>query len=87
MVSLAQANKRRDKDVTKILVSGYEVEITNEKTMNEFVVKNFQGPKDSPYEGVRAIKSNLFFLLFRGPGESVSVYATSTRLSRPPLAS
>jgi len=41
MVSLAQANKRRDKDLTKILVSGYEVEITNEKTMNEFIVKNF----------------------------------------------
>ena len=52
MVSLAQANKRRDKDVTKILVSGYEVEITNEKTMNEFIVKNFKGPEDSPYEGV-----------------------------------
>ena len=59
MVSLAQANKRRDKDVTKILVSGYEVELLNEKTMNEFVVKNFQGPKDSPYEGVSNFPAKL----------------------------
>jgi hypothetical protein len=52
MVSLAQHNKRRDRDVTKILVSGYDVDILNEKTMNEFIVKNFKGPEDSPYAGV-----------------------------------
>lgn len=43
-------NKRRDKDVTKILVSGYDVELVDENAMNELIVK-FKGPADSPYEG------------------------------------
>lgn len=47
----AQQNKRRDEDVTKIMVSGYNVELTDENKMNEIVV-DFLGPKDSPYEGV-----------------------------------
>ena len=47
----AQGNKRRDKDVTKIMVSGYNVELTDENKMNEIIV-DFLGPKDSPYEGV-----------------------------------
>ena len=46
-----QANKRRDKDVTKILVSGYNVELVDENRLNEFIV-DFHGPKESPYEGV-----------------------------------
>ncbi len=46
-----QANKRRDKDVTKILVSGYHVDLVDENRLNEFIV-DFHGPKDSPYEGV-----------------------------------
>ena len=33
-------------------MSGYDIELLNEKTNNEFVVKNFKGPIDSPYEGV-----------------------------------
>ena len=44
-------NKRREKDVMKLLVSDYEVEQVNEVTNNEFIVK-FRGPKDSHYEGV-----------------------------------
>ena len=51
MVSNAIANKRRHKDVTKILVSGYQVELVNEVRMDELVV-NFNGPVDSPYVGV-----------------------------------
>jgi len=43
-------NKRRDKDVTKILVSGFDVELVDENAMNELIVK-FKGPADSPYEG------------------------------------
>ena len=35
----------------KLLVSDYEVHMANEITNSEFLVK-FQGPKESPYEGV-----------------------------------
>ena len=45
------ANKRRDRDVMKILVSGYKVELPDENKMNEVIV-DFPGPKDSPYETV-----------------------------------
>jgi hypothetical protein len=45
-----------------VLVSGYDVEILNEKTMNEFIVKNFTGPKDSPYEGVSYFLSSYIFI-------------------------
>ena len=44
-------NKRKEKDVMKLLVSDYEVQVVNEVLNNEFIVK-FSGPKDSPYEGV-----------------------------------
>ena len=44
-------NKRREKDVMKLLVSEYEVQILSENTSSEFIVK-FKGPKESPYEGV-----------------------------------
>jgi ubiquitin-conjugating enzyme E2 H len=46
-----KANKRKDKDVMKLLVSEYEVHLANENSNSEFLVK-FSGPKDSPYEGV-----------------------------------
>ena len=52
---MVTANKRREKDVMKLLVSEYEVTLTNEQSNSEFVVKFF-GPKDSPYEGVSAIE-------------------------------
>ena len=44
-------NKRREKDVMKLLVSEYEVMLINEASTSEFLVK-FIGPKESPYEGV-----------------------------------
>ena len=44
-------NKRKEKDVMKLLVSDYNVQVVNEALNNEFIVK-FIGPKDSPYEGV-----------------------------------
>ena len=44
-------NRRRDKDVMKILVSGYDVELPDENKMSEIIV-DFPGPQDSPYAGV-----------------------------------
>jgi ubiquitin-conjugating enzyme E2 H len=55
---MVSVNKRREKDVMKLLVSEYEVTLTNENTNSEFIVKFF-GPKESPYEGV----SNLTYYL------------------------
>ena len=48
---VAAINKRREKDVMKLMVSDYEVQTINENTNSEFIVK-FQGPKESAYEGV-----------------------------------
>ena len=48
---MVSTNKRRDKDVMKLLVSDYDVHLPNENNMSEFIVK-FVGPQDSPYEGV-----------------------------------
>lgn len=48
---MVSANKRREKDVMKLLVSEYEVTLVNELTNSEFIVKFF-GPKESAYEGV-----------------------------------
>ena len=49
MVSMA--NKRRDKDVMKIMVSGYKVELPDETRLQELIV-DFPGPPDSPYVDV-----------------------------------
>jgi len=45
------SNKRREKDVMKLLVSEYEVQMADENSSitTELIVK-FQGPKESPYE-------------------------------------
>lgn len=48
---MVSANKRRDKDVMKLLVSEYDVNLVNENNNSEFIVKFF-GPKESSYEGV-----------------------------------
>ena len=37
--------------MTRIIVSGYDVELVQEDQMDEFIVK-FKGPEDSPYAGV-----------------------------------
>lgn len=54
---MVSTNKRREKDIMKLLVSEYEVTIVNENSNSEFVVK-FAGPKDSPYEGVSTEPAN-----------------------------
>jgi hypothetical protein len=36
---VAAVNKRREKDVMKLLVSDYEVQTVNENTNSEFIVK------------------------------------------------
>jgi ubiquitin-protein ligase len=48
---MVSTNKRRDKDVMKLLVSDFDVNLINENNMSEFIVK-FVGPAESPYEGV-----------------------------------
>ena len=48
---MVSQNKRREKDVMKLLVSQYEVHLPNDSNTSEFIVK-FNGPTDSPYEGV-----------------------------------
>ena len=45
-------NKRKEKDVMKLLMSNYEVSLKDENNKNDMYVL-FHGPKDSPYEGVR----------------------------------
>ena len=48
------ANKRREKDIMKLMVSDFEVvmsEAPSSSFASEFFVK-FQGPKESPYEEV-----------------------------------
>ena len=40
-------NKRRDKDVSKLVLSAYQVQLINNKT-SEFIVK-FRGPPGSAY--------------------------------------
>lgn len=45
-----KANKRKEKDVMKLLTSDYDIEIKDDN-MSEFTVI-LDGPSDSPYEGV-----------------------------------
>ena len=48
------ANRRRDKDVMKLMVSQYKVDLPDESKMNELIV-DFPGPQDSPYSEVSHI--------------------------------
>lgn len=48
-----KTNKRKEKDVMKLLTSDYEIEIKDDM-MSEFTVI-LDGPPDSPYEGVSII--------------------------------
>jgi hypothetical protein len=49
MVSLN--NKRKERDLMKLMMSDYEVTIPEEEKKFDFYVK-FKGPKDSAYEEV-----------------------------------
>ena len=53
----AQNQKRKTKDVTRIMVSGYDVELVDEERMDEFIV-SFKGPSDSLYVGVSTSSLN-----------------------------
>eukprot|EP01113_Clastostelium_recurvatum_P048243 TRINITY_DN873_c0_g1_i1.p1 TRINITY_DN873_c0_g1~~TRINITY_DN873_c0_g1_i1.p1 ORF type:complete len:212 (-),score=39.55 TRINITY_DN873_c0_g1_i1:405-974(-) len=48
---MSSPNRRRDLDLTKLMMSDYEVTLAD-GSLTEFSV-NFNGPKDSPYQGGR----------------------------------
>ncbi len=48
-------NKRKERDLMKLIMSNYEVKLAEEGNQNDFYV-SFEGPKESPYEGVKIIK-------------------------------
>lgn len=45
-------NKRKERDLMKLMMSNYEVTLADENNPNDLHVI-FSGPKDSPYEDVR----------------------------------
>ena len=52
MQNQAANNKRREKDVMKLMMSGkFKVTLADENSTREFDVL-FEGPEDSPYQGV-----------------------------------
>lgn len=44
-------NKRKERDLMKLMMSNYEVTLTDERNSSDFDVI-FKGPRESPYEGV-----------------------------------
>lgn len=48
-VTMCSPSKRREMDVMKLLMSDFNVQVENDNIQEFFV--NFEGPKDSPYEG------------------------------------
>jgi ubiquitin-conjugating enzyme E2 H len=49
-------NKRKERDLMKLMMSNYEVTLADENNPNDLYVI-FEGPKDSPYEGVNSISN------------------------------
>ena len=49
------AEKRKHKDVMSLMTSGHNVQLVNDNICEFTVV--FNGPKDSPYEGVSSNNS------------------------------
>ena len=45
------SNKRKERDLMKLMMSNYEVTMADENNRNDFYVV-FEGPKDSHYQGV-----------------------------------
>ena len=68
-------NTRKEKDVMKLLMSNYEVTITDENNPNDLFVL-FDGPKDSPYEGV-----SILFYCSRVYGKCMSFFLITTPIS------
>jgi ubiquitin-protein ligase len=69
MQNQAASNKRKEKDVMKLMMSGkYDVRLLNEESTSEFEVM-FKGPQDSPYQGVSYLLTKIFILYSRAPGK------------------
>ncbi len=51
-------NKRKERDLMKLIMSNYEVKLIEEGNQYDFYVR-FEGPKESPYEGVK-YSQNIF---------------------------
>ena len=47
----ATSNKRKERDLMKLMMSNYDVYLSDENNRNDLYVI-FKGPKDSPYENV-----------------------------------
>lgn len=71
-----KTNARKEKDVMKLLMSNYEVTITDENNHNDLYVI-FHGPKESPYEGVRMLLINCN----REPGKFTCFFLINTLIS------
>jgi ubiquitin-protein ligase len=52
------ANKRKERDLMKLMMSNFDVHLTDENNRNDLFVI-FKGPKDSPYENVNFLKKIL----------------------------
>jgi ubiquitin-conjugating enzyme E2 H len=48
-VQIMMTRKRKDRDIKKLIVGGYPVEY--EDSIQDSIVVEFQGPKDTLYEG------------------------------------
>jgi GMP synthase PP-ATPase subunit len=55
-VESAMMNKRKSKDVMKLLISDYEVKIIDENKNDQFLIK-LKGPENSAYEAVNIYNS------------------------------
>ena len=51
-------NKRKERDLMKLMMSNYEVTLADENNPNDLYVI-FDGPKESPYKGVNIFISYL----------------------------
>ena len=66
MQNQAASNKRKEKDVMKLMMSGkYDVRLLNEESTSEFEVM-FKGPVDSPYVGVSKPNDQNIYSLIQG---------------------
>jgi len=45
-------NKRKERDLMKLIMGNYEVKLIDGGNQYDFYVR-FEGPKESPYEGVK----------------------------------
>ncbi len=61
--------KRRDRDLMKLMMSNYKVTVPDDKNPSDFYVL-FEGPKDSPYEGVKT-----YLILILGSLESSCIFS------------